>query len=61
MLAPGKMKLASFSIEEYERYGILDDVGCIISVKDDAPAEFKEAFEADKKRVDDMESLGLYP
>lgn len=59
MLLPGQTKLSAFSIEEYERYGLLDDVGCIVGVKDDAPAEFKEAYEADKKFYQKMEAEGL--
>lgn len=61
MKLPGEVKLAKFSTEEYEHYGILDELGCIIGVKENAPEEFKKAFEADKKRADELEKLGLYP
>ena len=53
------IKLKGYSNEEYERYGIFDDLGFIIGVKDDAPAEFKDAYEADKKIFEEMEAKGL--
>ena len=59
MLLPGQTKLEKFSAEDFEKYGVFDDVGDIIGVKDDAPADFKEAYEADKKMYDDALARGI--
>lgn len=59
MFAPGALKLADFSLEEIEKYAILDDMGCIIGVKEDAPPDFKEAYEAAQKLFALWESLGI--
>ena len=52
-------KLALFSVEEFEKYSIFDERGLAIGVKDNAPAEFKAAFEADKKLREKWEELGI--
>ena len=59
MLAVGQTKLEKFSTEELKKYGLFDDVGDIIGVKADAPEEFKEAFEADKKMYDEALARGV--
>ena len=60
MLAPGQTKLEQFSIEVFEKYSIFNDVGDIIGVKDDAPTNFKEAYEHDKKMKDELWEQGFY-
>lgn len=57
--APGTFELEKFTFEEFERYGIFDDLGELIGVKDDAPPEFKEAYEHDKKKRAEFEALGI--
>ena len=59
MIAFSESKLAKYTNEECERYGVFDDLGFIIGVKDDAPADFKEAYEADKKMYDDALARGI--
>ena len=60
LVTPEQVKLSAFSIEEFERYGLFDEDGCIIGVKEDAPPKFKEAYEYDKKKEAEWEALGLY-
>ena len=57
--APGTFELEKFTFEEFERYGLFDDLGELIGVKDDAPPEFKEAYEHDKKKRAEFEALGI--
>ena len=59
MMAADKSKMAKFSVEEVFSYGIFDEDGSLVGAKDDAPAEFKEAFEADKKMYDDALAQGI--
>lgn len=59
MHVPDDWKLSKFSTEEYRKYGLFDDMGDIIGVKDDAPPEFKEAYEYDKKKEAKWEALGI--
>ena len=59
MLLPNEVKLAKFSIEEYEKYGVFDNEGWIVGVKENAPDEFKEAYEWDKKKNEDRWKLGI--
>ena len=59
MLLPGEMKLAEFSIEEREKYGLFDEDGWLVGVKDDAPSKFKEAYEQDKKRDEERWTKGI--
>ena len=57
--APDTFELYKFSPEEFERYGLFDDLGELIGVKDDAPPEFKEAYEHDKELHAKFEALGI--
>ena len=59
MFAPGTFKLLEYPKEVRKRYCIFDDCGCIIGVKDDAPPDIKEAYEADKKISDEWATLGI--
>lgn len=59
MLLPDEVKMAKFSIEERDKYGVFDEDGFMISVKDNAPAEFKEAYEWDKKRAEERWAKGM--
>ena len=59
MLAPDEVKLKGYSVEEYEKYCVFDEDGFICGVKDDAPSEFKEAYEHDEKRRKELEALGI--
>ena len=59
MHVPDEFKLYQFSDDEYDKYGIFDEDGCIIGVKDDAPPEFKEAYEYDKNKEAEWEALGI--
>ena len=52
-------KMAKYSFEEFMMYGIFDEDGCFTGVKDDAPDEFKEAYEHDKKLQDERDALGI--
>ena len=52
-------RLAKYTKEELLTYGIFDDMGCLVGIKDDAPPEFKAAYEADKKKDDEWEALGI--
>ena len=59
MHLPDEFKLYQFSDDEYGKYGIFDADGCIIGVKDDAPPEFKEAYEHDMKKRAEPETSGI--
>ena len=59
MTAFSESKLAKYTDKEFEEYGIFDDLGTIIGVKDDAPADFKQAYEEYKEHCQKMEDLGL--
>lgn len=59
MLAPDDVKLKGYSVEEYEKYCVFDEDGFICGVKEDAPDEFKEAYEHDKKLQDERDALGI--
>ena len=59
VLAPGTLKMAKFTIEEREKYGVFDEDGWLIGVKEDAPAEFKEAWSADRKLEAEMWEQGI--
>ena len=52
-------KLALFSAEEFEKYSVFDERRLAIGVKDDAPAEFKAAYEHDRKIDEEWEALGI--
>ena len=55
----GEMKLSKFAKEEVLAYGIFDEWGDLSGVKDDAPADFKEAYEHDKKTEEELAALGI--
>ena len=61
MVDPNEIKLWQFPKEVRERYCLFDEDGFLAGVKDDAPPEFKEAYEYDKKRDEEREAMGLYP
>ena len=59
MVAYSELKLVKFSDETVEKYGLFDNWGILIGIKDDAPADFKEAYEHDKKMYDDALKNGV--
>ena len=59
MLLPNEVKLAKFSIEEHEKYGVFDNEGWLVGVKENAPDEFKEAYEWDEKKNEERWKLGI--
>ena len=59
MIAYSESALAKIPMEDFRKYGIFDEWGTIIGVKDDAPADFKEAYEHDKKIEEEWEALGI--
>ena len=44
MLAPDEIKLFSYPVEEFEKYGVFDEDGHIIGVKNNASLDFKKDF-----------------
>ena len=54
-----EMRLAKYKKEEILNYGVFDKMGCLVGVKEDAPPEFKEAYEHDKKMDEEWEALGI--
>ena len=60
MIAPNELKLFEYSDEELERYGIFKDGdGDIIGVKEEAPEDFKKAYEEYRAHCEKMEELGI--
>ena len=60
MIAPNTLKLFDYSEEEFEKYGqFKDGDGEIIGVKEDAPEDFKKAYEEYEEHNKKMEELGL--
>ncbi len=59
VLAYDESKFWQYPIEEIEQYCLFDEFGSIIGVKETAPADFKKAYEEDKKRSDELEKLGI--
>ena len=59
MVAFGKLKIDKYPIEEFKKYGLFDDMYEIIGVKEDAPTEFKEAYEEYRAHCEKMEELGI--
>ena len=59
MIKPGVLKMMNFSLDEFEKYGVYDEWGELVGVKDDAPADFKEAWAADQKLYDEAEKNGI--
>ena len=59
MITVEQSELAKYSTEEFEKYGLFDEYGSIIGVKEDAPADFKAAYEHDKKMYDEAQERGI--
>ena len=59
MMAFSESELARYSFKEIMRYGIFDEYGVLKGVKEEAPAEFKAAYEADKKFREKWEAAGI--
>ncbi len=59
MIAYSESKFWQYPSEEMERYCIYSEHGYIIGVKEDAPAEFKEAWAAEEERNRKWEALGI--
>ena len=59
MVAYSELKMVKFSDKEVETYGLFDNWGVLIGVRDDAPADFKKAYEHDKKMYEDAQKRGL--
>ena len=60
MIAPNALKIFSYSEEEFRQYGQFKDMdGDLIGVKDDAPDDFKEAYEEYVKHCEEKKLLGI--
>ena len=59
MVAYSELKMVKFSDKEVETYGLFDNWGVLIGVRDDAPADFKKAYEHDKKMYEDAQKRGI--
>ena len=59
MMAFSESKMTKYTSMEIRQYGVFDDDGILIGVKEDAPADFKEAYEADKKFRKKWEDAGV--
>ena len=59
MHAFNETRLAEYTQEELLTYGLFDDLGCLVGVKENAPVEFKLAYEADKQKAKEWETLGI--
>ena len=59
MMAFSESKLARYTSIEIMKYGIFDDEGVLIGVKEDAPEDFKKACETDKKFCNKWEAMGV--
>ena len=55
----GESELDKYTTEDILKHGVFDDMGCLVGIKDDAPADFKVAYEADKKKNKKWEELGI--
>ena len=40
-------------------YGIFDEDGCLVGLKEEAPLEARESFEKYQKKCDEFEAKGL--
>ena len=52
-------KLLHYPFEDLQKYCVFDEDGFMTGVKDDAPSEFKEAYEWDKKRAEEWWAKGI--
>lgn len=59
MIAFDQLMLAKFNIEEYEEYGLFDEYGSLVGTREDAPDEFKMAYEHDMKMRDEALKKGI--
>lgn len=59
MMAFSKAKFWQYSEEYFKQYCIYDEEGTLTGVKDDAPEDFKAAYEEEKKHDEKMAALGL--
>ena len=59
VIAYGTMKLHKYTLEELEKYGLFDSYGFICGTKEDAPADFKEAWEEHEEYRKKMAELGI--
>ena len=59
MKAFSESRLAKYADVDILKYFIFDECGDLIGVKDDAPPDIKEAYEADKKISDEWATLGI--
>ena len=59
MIAFSESALAKYTFEEISVYGVFDEDGVLVGVKEDAPPDFKEAYEKDKKIRENRQALGL--
>ena len=58
MLAPGKSKFWQYPAEYIMEYCLFED-GCIAGIKDEAPNDFKKAYEEHKKLEKEMWEQGI--
>ena len=59
MLAISDVELKGYTVDDYEKYCLFDEDGFIAGVKEDAPADFKAAYEHDKKLYEEAEERGI--
>ena len=60
MLAYSEFEFFSvYSYNDRKCYCLYDDFGCIIGVKEEAPAEFKAAYEEYRKKREEWEAAGI--
>ena len=52
-------RLRDYSFEDYKKYCLFDEDLIPIGVKEDAPADFKAAYEHDKKLYEEAEERGI--
>ena len=59
MLAPEQAKFWCYSWEYFEKYAVFDENDNVIGVKENAPNDFKVAYEEDKKMHDEALQQGI--
>ena len=58
-MAFSESKKAQLPADKVLKYGIFDRYGTLVGFKEEAPVEFKEAYEHDKKMRDESLEQGI--
>ena len=58
-VAASRVSPNAHTYEEMKKYGVFNSYGFVCGVKEDAPNDFKEAYEEYKEHSKKMEDLGL--